>query len=55
MQVLRLNLDKHQGMKGHKQKMFTYFLTNIFARTERELKRHCKIKDNNLSFELMGF
>ena len=27
-----------------------YFMAYIFARTERKLERHCKIKDNDLSF-----
>ena len=33
---------------------FTYFLTNIFARTERKIERDRKTKDNNLSFRVDG-
>jgi len=57
MQVLGLKIDRNQGMKGLKKELFTYFLTNISARTERKLERFCKIKANNLSFwvgELMS-
>ena len=50
MQVLGLKIDKNQGMKGQKKGLFTYFLTHIFARTERNLERFCKIKANDLSF-----
>jgi len=34
MHVLLLKTDKTKDMKGEKQWLFTYFLTNIFARTE---------------------
>ena len=50
MQVLLLKTDKTKDMKGEKQWLFTYFLTNIFARTERRLEWYCKIKDKDLSF-----
>ena len=49
MLVLGLKIDKHQGVTGQKKWLFTYFLTNIFARTERKTERFCKIKDNDLS------
>ena len=38
--------------------LFSSFLTNIFARTERKLEGFCKIKDSDLSFgvyELVSF
>ena len=38
MQVLGLKIDKNQGMKGQRKGLFTYFLTNIFARMERKLE-----------------
>ena len=38
MQVLDLKTDKPQDMKGWKKWLFAYFLTNIFARTERKLE-----------------
>ena len=50
MQVFFLKSDKLEGMKGQKKVFFTYFLSHIFARTERKLERFCKIKANNLSF-----
>ena len=50
MQALGLKIDINQGMKGQKKGLFTYFLTHIFARTERKLERFCKIKANDLSF-----
>jgi len=50
MQVLGLKTDKTQGVEGEKKGLFTYFLTNISARTERKLERFCKIKANDLSF-----
>ena len=50
MQVFFLKGDKLEGMKGQKKGLFTYFLTHIFARTERKLEQFCKIKDNDLSF-----
>ena len=45
-------LKNRQTGRREKRKWqsFTYFSTYIFARTERKLERHCKIKDNNLSF-----
>ena len=58
MQVLGLKIDKSQGMKGQKKGLFAYFLTHVFARTERKLERFCKIKDSDLSFgvyELVSF
>jgi len=50
MQVFFLKSDKLEGMKGQKKGFFTYFLTRIFARTERKLEWFCKIKANDLSF-----
>ncbi len=50
MQALNLKIDKTSGEKGCKWYQFTYFLTNISPRTERELEHRCKIKDNDLSF-----
>ena len=38
MQVLGLKTDKPQGERGWKKWLFAYFLTNIFARTERKLE-----------------
>ena len=58
MQVLGLKIDKPQDVKGYKNLLFSSFLTNIFARTERKLERVCKIKDSDLSFgvfELVSF
>ena len=50
MQVLLLKIDKTKGAEGWKKWRFTYFLAYIFARTERKLERHCKIKDRDLRF-----
>ena len=50
MQVLFLKSDKLEGVKGRKKWLFTYFLTNNLARTERKLEPHCKIKDKDLRF-----
>ena len=50
MQVIFLKSDKLEGVKGRKKWLFTYFLTNNLARTERKLEPHCKIKDNDLRF-----
>ena len=50
MQVLFLKSDKLEGVKGRKKWLFTYFLTNIFARTERKLEPYCKIKGKDLIF-----
>ena len=50
MQVLGLKIDKPQDVKGYKNLLFSSFLTNIFARTERKLDWFCKIKDSDLSF-----
>ena len=50
MQVLFLKSDKLEGVKGPKKWLFTYFLTSIFARTEQNLERWCKIKDSDLRF-----
>ena len=55
MQVLDLKTDKPQDMKGWKKWLFAYFLTNIFARTERKLELVCKVKNNILSFELVSW
>ena len=50
MQVLSLKTDKTQVAKKEKQKLFTNFMAYIFARTKREQKPLCKIKDNYLIF-----
>ena len=50
MQLLGVKIDNAKGAKGYKKRFFTNFSAWIFARTERKLERHCKIKDNNLSF-----
>jgi|GEM_PF-1684125 len=50
MQVLFLKSDKLEGVKGRKKWLFTNFLTNNLARTERKLEPHCKIKDKDLRF-----
>ncbi len=42
--------DILEDVKVQKLWLFTYFLTYIFARTERKLEGLCKIKDKNLSF-----
>ena len=41
-----------QNKRGEKLEIGVIYLLwdYIFARTERKLGRHCKIKDNNLSF-----
>ena len=44
MQVLLLKTDKAKDMKDEKQWLFTYFLTNIFARTGRKKEGFCKTK-----------
>ena len=49
MQVLFLKTDKTKGMKDGKQRLFTYFLTYIFARRGWKKEGFCKIKNNNLS------
>ena len=50
MQVLFLKSDKLEGVKGRKKRLFTYFLTNNLARTERKSEPHRKIKDKDLRF-----
>ena len=50
MQVLSLKIDKTRCVKDKKKRLFTYFLTCFFARTEWKSEYDCKIKDNNLSF-----
>ena len=45
-----LKNDKLEGVKGRKKRLFTYFLTNNLARTDRKLEPHCKIKDKDLRF-----
>ena len=50
MQVVGLKFDKFQVMKGYKKWIFTNFIAYIFARTEWNLKRCCKIKVTILSF-----
>jgi len=50
MQVFFLKNDKLEGVKGRKKSLFTYFLTNNLARTERKLEPYCKIKDKGLRF-----
>ena len=50
MQVIFLKSDKLEGVKGQKKWLFTYFLTNNLARTERKLEPYCKIKDKDLRF-----
>ena len=48
MQVFFLKSDKLEGAKGQKKWLFTYFLTNNLARTERKLEPHYKTKDKDL-------
>ena len=55
MQGLCLKTDKQEDVKSKKWQSFTYFLTYISARTERELEQYCKIKDNELSFRADEF
>ena len=54
MQVLFLKLNISGSVKDQKQWQFTHFMAYIFARTERKLEWCCKIKDNDLRFELMS-
>ena len=49
-----LKMDKAQGVKDQKSWLFTCFLAYNFARTEWKLEYFCKIKNNNLGFELMS-
>ena len=49
-----LKMDKAQGVKDQKSWLFSYFLAYNFARTDLKLVRFCKIKSNNLGFELMS-
>ena len=42
MQVMFLKTDKTKGMKDEKQRLFTYFLTYIFAITGRKKEKFCK-------------
>ena len=44
MQVVFSKADKHEGMKDQKLWLITYFITYIFARTERNLELYRKIK-----------
>ena len=50
MQVLFLKSDKLEDVKGREKWLFTYFLTNNLARTERKSEPYCKIKDKDLRF-----
>ena len=50
MQVVFLKIDKSDSVKDQKKGRFTYFMAYVFARTEREKERCCKIKDNILRF-----
>ena len=52
MQVFFLKSDKLEGVKGRKKWLFTYFLTNNLARTERKLEPYCKIKGKDLRFKV---
>jgi len=58
MQVFFFKTDKAEEVKDYKKCPFTYFFTNISARTERKQKPFCKIKVTILSFwggELMSW
>ena len=50
MQVVFSKTDKMKDLKRQKQWSFTYFLTDIFARTELKEERFCKIKPTDLRF-----
>ena len=49
-----LKMDKVRGVKDQKSWLFSYFLAYNFARTDLKLVYFCKIKSNNLRFDLMA-
>ena len=49
-----LKMDKTRGVKDQKSWLFSYFIAYNFARTDLKLVHFCKIKSNNLRFDLMA-